>query len=732
MSNILVEGFATYGTGNAGPSDTVGRAMLAGAWAQMRNNPGMADGYLSALPWDTSDTDLFYRESGGATVANTIYPMRRALPVTADPVIFSLYFATAYLPTAEVVLMSLRNGSNANILQLTLTSTGAINAYSVNGSSRTLIGATSGPVIVAETASHLEMKLSVSAGAFELRVNGVSVINLSALTFPTAGPVAQFVFADNLYLVSQGILYDFYYGNLIIRDTTGTVNNDFAGDRRVATLFVNSDDPSHQGWTPRPLQRFGDGVLDMTSAAAVSVASTVLTDLGNGDYTLESQVRFQTLPTGANKAIIFNKWDETNNKRSYQLYKAGPSLENGYITFQISTDGTDSTVTQLIQEDWQPEVGQWYHIAVSRVSGVTSLYVDGKLIGVGVADANTYFAGSARTAIGARYDGGTYEAQQLDGWFDETRFTVGVARYTAPFAPPTDAFPRAGGDPSWANVAWLMSYDNGVVADDGPNALTVTKYGAAAAITPDDGDAAYKTLNKAVPDDDTFIEAALLTASDVLTVTALPADGETVTVGTKDGSTAAVYTWKTTLTGAAFEVLIGASVSASLDNLVSAINASTGAGTTYGTGTTANNDVSAYKDSNLSQMHVDALTPGTAGNSIAASTTAANESWANATLTGGADIPSYSQFGLHRLPSDVTVVDSVTIVQRAWKVDAGASLQQASFVGSGGGVESGTAREISTVPTLYFDTFEHDPDNVANPITPTAVLLGKIRIDRTA
>jgi len=65
-----------------------------------------------------------------------------------------------------------------------------------------------------------------------------------------------------------------------------------------------------------------------------------------------------------------------------------------------------------------------------------------------------------------------------------------------------------------------------------------------------------------------------------------PANNDTVTV---DG---VVYTFKT-VTPTANEVLIGADLYASIDNLVAAINGNAGAGTTYGTGTTRPDTASA-------------------------------------------------------------------------------------------------------------------------------------------
>lgn len=79
-----------------------------------------------------------------------------------------------------------------------------------------------------------------------------------------------------------------------------------------------------------------------------------------------------------------------------------------------------------------------------------------------------------------------------------------------------------------------------------------------------------------------------------------PSDGDTVVIGD------VTYTFKTALTtdpgAVAYEVKIGASAAAALDNLKSAINATAGAGTTYGTGTEAHPLVSATTNTNTAQV----------------------------------------------------------------------------------------------------------------------------------
>lgn len=117
-----------------------------------------------------------------------------------------------------------------------------------------------------------------------------------------------------------------------------------------------------------------------------------------------------------------------------------------------------------------------------------------------------------------------------------------------------------------------------------------------------------------------------------LTLGANPANGKIVLI---NGTT---YTFKTALsTGptVAYEVLIGAAVTNSLDNLVAAVNGAAGAGTTYGTGTVAHVTVGATKAS-ASTMTATARAGGTDANAYPTTTDIASGSWGAATLAGGA------------------------------------------------------------------------------------------------
>jgi hypothetical protein len=78
----------------------------------------------------------------------------------------------------------------------------------------------------------------------------------------------------------------------------------------------------------------------------------------------------------------------------------------------------------------------WYHFVLQRRGGVHELYQDGALVGTAALSINW---GTPNTSmrLGANANGGEF----FDGWLDEIRVTKGVARYSAPFTVPTEAYP---------------------------------------------------------------------------------------------------------------------------------------------------------------------------------------------------------------------------------------------------------------------------------------------------
>ncbi len=756
MTNIVVEGFATYGIGGISYVNTSGfevaeppsLALLAGVWAQLplatslsyTSSADATTPSLGTLPWAPLDLDIYasrYSVSFNSletTFANASC-YRRVLPVAADPCIASFYYAISGLPLTEAVICGFADVSNTVMAWLVITSTGAL--FLRDAANAVTLAQTGGPVIVSETANHLEMEFSAVAGTFTLNVNETPVITAVGMTITPANTVAQMRFLPAI-LSSVFVYPKQYFGNLIIRDTTGTLNNAIVGDRRVATLMVNSDDSLNQGWVAHPIKRFGAGVLDATNNAGISrleYFETAAGDLkiGASDYTVEGQVRFAELPTGTAMAAIFSSWDERyGNTKDWRLALGSIANNGGQLSFIASTDGTQNNATTLYSYPWSPVIGRWYHVAVNRAAGVLTIYIDGVQLGPVVADTTVYSYTYKVVTLGSAWTGASPSLLAYSRtWHDDFRMTIGVSRYTANFTPPNVALPiGAGADTLWASVAIRATFDDQTATDLSLSAHYPSLYSYAVVASPSDGSFAYQTIDELTPTEDNYISADFIPATGVLTLTAIPTATDTVTVATTDGTTAAVYTWVAAV-AAAYDVLIGATIADCESNLVAAINAGAGIGTTYGTATIANNDITALANPS-GIMVVTANVPGTSGNAFASTATGVAATWGAVTLLGGVDIPAYSQFRVSRLPNDATQVDSVTIATRMLKTDAGIATVQTSMVGLLGGVLSGANHSISTAPTVYMDTIENDPDNPTNPLSPAILTQSLVRVNRTS
>jgi hypothetical protein len=111
---------------------------------------------------------------------------------------------------------------------------------------------------------------------------------------------------------------------------------------------------------------------------------------------------------------------------------------NGAIGFENPTNG-------VIAGAARPFNGAWHHFAVVRSGTTIKTYVDG------VQDAQNTNGGfnidqnATLTQLSAGGSGsGTGASETFNGYLDDVRVTIGYARYTANFSPPSAAFPNSG------------------------------------------------------------------------------------------------------------------------------------------------------------------------------------------------------------------------------------------------------------------------------------------------
>lgn len=158
------------------------------------------------------------------------------------------------------------------------------------------------------------------------------------------------------------------------------------------------------------------------SSSYINFANEPGLAFGTDDFTLEMWVYF--IGTAG-----CNLWDG----RSEGAVSSFPVISvNGSGKIGFDPNGIRAIEGPTVSAD------KWYHVAVSRASGVSRLFVDGIQYGGDAADTNNYANDETGPVIGI------YKpalAAPFSGYIDSVRVTQGLARYTSSFFAPAVEFP---------------------------------------------------------------------------------------------------------------------------------------------------------------------------------------------------------------------------------------------------------------------------------------------------
>jgi hypothetical protein len=155
---------------------------------------------------------------------------------------------------------------------------------------------------------------------------------------------------------------------------------------------------------------------------------------GVADFTLEDWVYVSgnnNSGNTTNKTLFGTSWSGSTPSGSFLLMLDGADnnrvLFLGWNTLALYSTTTLST-------------GQWYHLAVTNVSGTFRLFVNGVQEDSGTSSLNLN-NNTSPIYIGRYVDPGQFNGF-FNGYIDDLRITKGVARYTSDFTPPTAPFPN--------------------------------------------------------------------------------------------------------------------------------------------------------------------------------------------------------------------------------------------------------------------------------------------------
>jgi hypothetical protein len=240
-------------------------------------------------------------------------------------------------------------------------------------------------------------------------VNGTAVYDptSSTLTVPTA-PLTN--------ITNTSLLLNFT--NAGIYDATSKNDLETVGNAQISTAIS-----AKWGSGSMYFDGNGDGLYR---------PNTDLLNLGTGNFTIEfwlnfsSKTGYQTIASFGYTPIASTGWlIQTGNGDGKAVFYSTTAPST---TTVIATD-TGATVN----------TGQWYHVAIVRNAGTTTIYRDGTSVGSG-SDSTNYSSSTAVFYTGGGSNTG-FNNYYLNGYLQDVRITKGIARYTANFTAPTAAFP---------------------------------------------------------------------------------------------------------------------------------------------------------------------------------------------------------------------------------------------------------------------------------------------------
>ena len=199
------------------------------------------------------------------------------------------------------------------------------------------------------------------------------------------------------------------------------------------------------------------GSAKPVTVAGNTVISTAQSKFGGASLRVDGVRDYVSVPAGSSLALqaadfTIEMWIHKlgNNPNYGRLWDPDGDFYTD-VNLQIDPNGnlvTYGSSTGTSWNAWAFTTGiailnsVWKHVALVRAGGTLTLYVDGvgTVVTTALGTTALHDAGQPH-AVGGQ---GMHVDRSFNGYIDEVRVTKGVARYTANFTPPMQAFPNMG------------------------------------------------------------------------------------------------------------------------------------------------------------------------------------------------------------------------------------------------------------------------------------------------
>lgn len=211
------------------------------------------------------------------------------------------------------------------------------------------------------------------------------------------------------------------------------------GDGADASTTITDSNAggSAHTWTAR-----GNAQID--TAASKFGGASILFD-GTGDWVDTPDSADYALGSGNFTVDFWFNWNGGSGVRGFMAGQgnAAGSIASGSFFVEHQTDNTIragacvSGVATTVTSTTTITATGWHHVAFVRTGNTLKLFLDGTQEGGNVSFSSTVNDSSDLLGVGSW---GALATTTMNGWIDEFRLSVGTARWTSNFTPPTVAY----------------------------------------------------------------------------------------------------------------------------------------------------------------------------------------------------------------------------------------------------------------------------------------------------
>jgi len=349
------------------------------------------------------------------------------------------YFSTF---TAVDPLYVLNSASSYAALRLQRDTASTISVYLSNNGSSWANQITNIGSFAASTWNHIAVTRDGTSGVIRVYQNGAligSATNASALHAGTVNYINAIQSGG-----TPGIGYSKYISGFRV----------LIGRNLYPTSFTPPVAPPTNILLTNFLANFtAAGIYDATGNNAIETVgnaqvSTAVKKWGESSMFFDGSGDYLTISNASN-SVVFGTSDFTIELWVYfssfagnpMVYDARPSGTNGaYVTIYAVTTGVLNLFVNSLDRITSSalSINTWYHVAISRVSSSTRMFINGTQAGATYSDSTNYLNGTGRPFIGLNSN--TTTTSYFSGYMQDVRITKGVGRYSGNFTPPAAAF----------------------------------------------------------------------------------------------------------------------------------------------------------------------------------------------------------------------------------------------------------------------------------------------------